>query len=34
MIELDQLLDKLRILAQGSVDLKILVLHVGKSFKK
>ena len=34
MIELDQLLDKLRILTQGPVNLEILLLHVGKSFKK
>ena len=34
MIELDQLLDKLRILAQGPVNFEILLLHLGKSFKK
>ena len=34
MIELDQLLDKLRILAQGPVNFEILLLHLGQSFKK
>ena len=34
MIELDQLLDKLRILTQGPVNFEILLLHLGKSFKK
>ena len=32
--ELNQLLDKLRILTQGPINFEILLLHLGKSFKK